>query len=421
MNAMKSVLPTIRASKIKRKHLRKYTWLPDVFRIQGSIIGRIAGPVLTVTLFSVLVVYASLHGYKLVLTNSIVPLLSVVVGLILVFRNGTSYDRYWEGRKAFATMSAHTRNMARAIWINASLPPTDTQPSYAKGKTPTSEVTAKQLKRRKIDALRLCLSFVFATKHYLRGEDGVNWPDYQDVLPASFTRLDEAGNSSHKAYAAIGNESTSASRDASSNASSIILPESKPDATKRIRVKRSKQHIHISDQSTPLLADTHHQTSEGSLPLPMVIAHELNRIVYGFRRDGFLETIGPAGLNGLNQTISGLVDQLTAMERIANTPIPKSYSVHLKQCVTLYLFALPTVLVNDFGWGTVPVVTAIAFTFMGIEGIADEIEMPFGNDEHDLPLERYCEDLKEEIDYMIDRLPEGGEGLHGYDDGEGDD
>lgn len=44
-----------------------------------QIITRIAGPILTVTLFSVLVVYASLHGYKLVLTNSIVPLLSVVV------------------------------------------------------------------------------------------------------------------------------------------------------------------------------------------------------------------------------------------------------------------------------------------------------------------------------------------------------
>lgn len=44
-----------------------------------QIIARIAGPVLTVTLFSVLVVYASLHGYKLILTNSIVPLLSVVV------------------------------------------------------------------------------------------------------------------------------------------------------------------------------------------------------------------------------------------------------------------------------------------------------------------------------------------------------
>jgi len=186
----------------------------------------------------------------------------------------TSYDRYWEGRKAFATMSAHTRNMARIIWVSTSLPPTDMQPAYAKGKTPTSEVTARQLKRRKIEALRLCLSFVFATKHYLRGEDGVNWADYQGVLPASFTRLDETGDSSHRTYAAIGNESMSTSRDSSNTGSSRILPESKPDATKRIRVKRSKQQI--SDQSTPLLADSHksaenhHQTSEGSLPLPLV-------------------------------------------------------------------------------------------------------------------------------------------------------
>lgn len=44
----------------------------------------------------------------------------------------------------------------------------------------------------------------------------------------------------------------------------------------------------------------------------------------------------------------------------------------------MYLFALPMTLVHDLGWATVPVVTAVAFTFMGIEGIADEIEMPFG-------------------------------------------
>jgi len=43
-------------------------------------------------------------------------------------------------------------------------------------------------------------------------------------------------------------------------------------------------------------------------------------------------------------------------------------------------------LVNDLGWGTIPLVTAVAFTFMGIEGIADEIEMPFGTDQRDLPL-----------------------------------
>jgi ion channel-forming bestrophin family protein len=30
------------------------------------------------------------------------------------------------------------------------------------------------------------------------------------------------------------------------------------------------------------------------------------------------------------------------------------------------------------GWSTIPITTVVAFTFMGIEGIADEIEMPFG-------------------------------------------
>lgn len=74
-----------------------------------------------------------------------------------------------------------------------------------------------------------------------------------------------------------------------------------------------------------------------------------------------------------------MVEMMTAMERVANTPIPRSYSIHLKQCVTLYLFVLPFTLIKELGWGMVPIVTVVAFTLMGIEGIADEIEMPFGS------------------------------------------
>ena len=36
-------------------------------------------------------------------------------------------------------------------------------------------------------------------------------------------------------------------------------------------------------------------------------------------------------------------------------------------------------MVSDLGWYTIPIVTVVAFTFMGIEGIADLIEMPFGS------------------------------------------
>lgn len=72
----------------------------------------------------------------------------------------------------------------------------------------------------------------------------------------------------------------------------------------------------------------------------------------------------------------------------------------------------------DLGWAMIPVVTVVAFTFMyvlslysgasltllhhrGIEGIAEEIEMPFGVDHTDLPLDTYCQDLREEIEYVL--------------------
>lgn len=415
---------------IKRKYLRKYSWLPDVLRLKGSIIPRIIGPVLTVTIFSSLVCYAATKGYKFLLTNSIFPLLSVVVGLVLVFRNGTSYDRYWEGRKSFANITSTVRNFSRQIWVNVSQPPPEAAAKYS------TNITPAQLYRRKVEALHLALAFAYAVKHYLRGEDGIDYPDYHGVLPASFARYDETGYNTLnlRQSASLYDSVTWAgnSREASVAPSGRVSPSestaAKPDPTKRVRAKRSKQKLQVEPSAnTPLLFGNHSAvefqpySSETSIPLPLIIAHQLSRLVFRFRRDGFLETVGPAGANSLSQMIQSLVDQMTAMERVANTPIPASYSIHLKQCVTLYLFALPLTLVNDLGYLAVPIVTVVAFTFMGIEGIADEIEMPFGTDERDLPLDRYCQDLKEEIFYTIERLPDGGEGLGIYDDGEGDD
>ncbi|KAK1220732.1 hypothetical protein PQX77_016480 [Marasmius sp. AFHP31] len=413
-SSLRSVLPNLRP---KRKHLRKYSWLPDVLRIKGSIIPRIIWPVSTNTLFSTAVAYAWSQGHRIALTNSVVPLLSVVVGLILVFRNGSSYDRFWDGRKAFATMTTNIRNLSRLIWVNVAPPPGDQKFISVKGKN--VPLTNIQIRRMKINTLHLCLSYAFAVKHYVRDEDGLHWDDYKGILPAGFARFDEVGNFTTKA-----NPSTSyLATHNGSDTDSAEVP--KNIATKRVRPKRSKTKV--SAATTPLLSESHSTVEfhafadHASLPLPLLIAHELTRMLFIFRREGLLETVGPAGTNAMNQIIQSMVDQMTSMERVANTPIPPSYGIHLKQCVTLYLFALPLTLVSTLGWMTIPIVSVVAFTLMGIEGIADEIEMPFGDDPSDLPLDRYCEDLKEEILYIIERLPECGEGMWGFDDGEGDD
>ncbi|KAF7322817.1 hypothetical protein HMN09_00061000 [Mycena chlorophos] len=424
-NTLGSVLPNFRPT-IKRKHLRKYSWLPDVFRLKGSIISNIFGPVLTITIFATAVAYADHKGHAVALTNSIVPMLSVVVGLILVFRNGTSYDRYWEGRKCFGAMCSNVRNLSRLIWVQVAVPPTDEQPAFAKGKTPTTEVTAHQLHRRKKEALQLCLAFVYATKHYLRGEDGINWDDYKGVLPQSFIRDELGYNTQHTTPGGTYAATSMASSVAGMNGKSVETL-SRPDATKRVKAKRSKHDVAKPSSSTPLLSGAHHTVDfhalgdDCSMPLPLVIGHEITRILFAFRREGFLETVGPAGTNAMTGLVQSMTDQMSSMERIANTPIPISYGIHLKQCVTFYLFVLPLTLVKELGWSMIPLVTLAAFTFMGIEGIAHEIEDPFGFDIGDLPLDRYAHDLREEVEYMIHRLPEGGEGGHGYDDGEGDD
>ncbi|PIL30455.1 hypothetical protein GSI_07154 [Ganoderma sinense ZZ0214-1] len=443
---------------ITRQRLRKYSWLPDVLRLKGSIVPRIVGPVLTVTIFATIAAYAWSHGYDISLTNSVVPLLSVVVGLILVFRNGTSYDRYWEGRKDFGTMVSHIRNLTRLIWINVSVPTAD---DASRGKFPSANLTPAQLRRRKVDAIKLSLCFAYAVKHYLRGEDGLDWDDYAGILPAPTARLyrglyqppnkdykysnpginTNGKSTGYASYAATEFTTRRASPDAIDTGASTPGAETlydvergadragSTDATKRIRVKRSKDRMKAPGQksTTPLMSSLQHtidfSPDPDSLctPLPMVIAHELSHALFKFRRDGYLETVGPAGVNAMNTLIQGMVDMMTCMERVANTPIPRSYSIHLKQCVTLYLFSLPFTLIKDLGWGMIPLVTVVAFTLMGIEGIADEIEMPFGLDSGDLPLERFCADLKEEIEFMVEKLPEGEQGMSGYDDGEGDD
>ena len=131
-----------------------------------------------------------------------------------------------------------------------------------------------------MEALRLCLSFAFAVKHYLRGEDGVNWEDYRGVLPTSFAHFDELGFNTHrtegsKNYAATQSSSASHGRDGESSLSGRTTPDGpKSDATKRVRVKRSKQHI--SGSITPLLGGTHRSVEfhpyigEASLPFPLV-------------------------------------------------------------------------------------------------------------------------------------------------------
>lgn len=173
-------------------------------------------------------------------------------------------------------------------------------------------MTHIQLRKHKADTLRLCLAFVFATKHYLRGEDGVNYADYHGVLPSSFARFDEVGyntqtKTSSGVYSATSNDATPPSRDGSLSLSGRTSPDGKPDATKRIRVKRSKPQI--PDHSTPLLQGTHRSVEfhpfadEASLPLPLMCVLS---IPYLNTERCYIQLESHMNLTGLFMAIGGM-------------------------------------------------------------------------------------------------------------------
>lgn len=162
------------------------------------------------------------------------------------------------------------------IWVNVGPQPIalGSQPALSKGKTTASDLDHVHLRRRKIDALHLLLSFVFATKHYLRAEDGFHYPDYLGVLPPSFARLAGLAPSHYATSVTASHEGTM---------SGVTTPDNnKPDATKRVRVKRSKQLV--VDPTTPLLHDYRSVdidlfSDDASLPLPLMSVSSWLRLV----------------------------------------------------------------------------------------------------------------------------------------------
>ena len=88
--------------------------------------------------------------------------------------------------------------------------------------------------------------------------------------------------------------------------------------------------------------------------------------------------------------LSGLAAAAAGCERIQSLPIPFAYTLLLHRTAYLYCFLQPFGLVDLIGPVTPFVVAIVAYTFFGLDAVGDEIEDPFGEKPHHLPLEAIC-------------------------------
>jgi putative membrane protein len=97
--------------------------------------------------------------------------------------------------------------------------------------------------------------------------------------------------------------------------------------------------------------------------------------------------IAETHLGVLEGSMTALTDIQGACERIKSTPIPFSYTTLIHRITAGYCYALPFGLVDTVGFLTPAVCVIVAYAFFGLDVVGDELEMPFGNDPNDLPLD----------------------------------
>lgn len=290
------------------RSLEKNNWLSIAFQTKGSVIPVILPQVLFCSAFAALI--CLLYAYRWPVANEslagVIP--AIVLGLLLVFRTNTAYERFWEGRKAWGTINNSVRNLSRQIWL---------------------AVEERRLddRERKVAVLRLLPAYAIAMKLHLRGQSVTATPELAvDLSPAQLAQLAE-----------------------------VQVP-------------------------------------------PLEIAFWVSEYLQAEQRRG---TIGLYQMNTLQGLITQMVDMLGTCERILRTPIPMAYAIHLKQLLLIYSLLLPSQLVMNLGWWSVPVVGLVSFTLFGIEAIGVEIENPFGSDPNDLPLDTICAGMQHTIEDTI--------------------
>jgi putative membrane protein len=138
----------------------------------------------------------------------------------------------------------------------------------------------------------------------------------------------------------------------------------------------------------------------GAVPthVPLAISQDIYRWIASRLSNSKLD---PDLLRILDCETAKLMDICGACERIAKTPMVRSYRVFARQCIFLFLFTLPWGLVHDFKWWTLPLTIVIAYFMVGMEIVAEHVEEPFGFDEDDLDLEGMSKTISNSVEEIF--------------------
>mmetsp|Transcript_18923 Transcript_18923/g.31318 ORF Transcript_18923/g.31318 Transcript_18923/m.31318 type:complete len:472 (-) Transcript_18923:79-1494(-) len=339
-------------------------WLYNMFSLPRSSVFRdIRNPVVTIAVWSGVVsvlqkLFASSQsGFLQKLASSMCigstphSFLVSSLGLLLVFRTNTAYQRFYEGRKIWENIHSISRNFSRF----ASL--------YEK------DIGG----HRKQRMLNLVAAFPYLLRNHIR--PGCLCEEESQVDPGNGLLLREP---------------------------SVKMVETRHEGDKQtIRgttrapsfLEAPQRECWVDKRNVPwsLTDDTSlkHLAKAQNRPLWVCdrIAREVMNIPYNpnFTSRERLALLGQ---------IEKLTNTVGECERIHQTAVPLNYARHSLRSLTLWLITLPFALVKDLGLLTGPVMGVMAWLLFGVYQIGYSIEDPF---QGSLRLSNLCDAIRRDV------------------------
>ncbi|KAH6680478.1 Bestrophin, RFP-TM, chloride channel-domain-containing protein [Halenospora varia] len=355
----------------RRPRNNTYPWLTaparriGVLRFwKGSIHGTIITPVLVHALLAAFIVYVNQHiNSDFNLPSSIIPSLSIVVGLMLVFRNQTAYSRFWGGRCHLNTVTTAIRCLSRQILVLTPPPPVSgfhtvvssdsmlphnirSIPNLVQADSGMPDEEDSQLSKleelKTIEIVKILIAMLYTIKNHLRAEWGVA------LSPG--TSLTEDG------------------QEATTEEYKDLLPNG--------------------------LKGYEHRGLGLTLELATFVEKHIGD---GVKKRWFHNAASSSMLSELNK----LTQAYGNMEVIRLVPIPVAHLIHHKQTLALFCGILPFAMCSEMDWWAVPLTAFVAFTLYGIEGIAATYEDPFGVAKIDINMDDIVEDARREVEVLL--------------------
>jgi len=137
--------------------------------------------------------------------------------------------------------------------------------------------------------------------------------------------------------------------------------------------------------------------------VPLYIANQLYCWV---SRRVATDNTDDAPLRIIDVELVKLMEVCGTSERIAKTPVVRSYRIFSRQCVILFLLTLPWGIVDGFKWLTIPFTIVMAYFLIGMEVVAEHVEEPFGYEQDDLDLEGICSTIEASVGQIFSKTSE---------------